>query len=88
MTSGVENALNFGSVNLGSSAANVLVNAGINATNNIGYSEVGLDSFIQIDLNGDGAYNATDDVQIQIIGAAGTLAGVQYSAAADTFTTV
>jgi len=88
MSTGVEAALNFGGVNLGGSAANVTVNAGISATNNIGYTESGGNSVIQIDLNGDGAYNASDDVQITITGGAAGLAGLQYTAASDTFVTV
>lgn len=82
-TSAIENTLKVGGVNLGTSAADVLVGTALSATSNVAFIAAagGTPAALQFDLNGDGVYTAGTDFAITLTGAT----SVTYNAAADVF---
>lgn len=76
-TSDIEALLKIGGVNLGTTTANQAVGTAINGQNNVAFTGGAL----QFDLNGDGVFNATDDLSITLTG----VASVTYNAANDYF---
>lgn len=76
-TSDIEALLKIGGVNLGTTTANQAVGTAINGQNNVAFTGGAL----QFDLNGDGAFNAADDLSITLTG----VATVTYNAANDYF---
>lgn len=70
---------------LASLTADTAIGTALNNTNNIRTTDAanGLDLLVQIDLNGDGVYSATDDFQITLQGHAGNT--LTYVAAQDHF---
>lgn len=78
-SSDVESQLVIGGANLGTTTANQAVGATINGQNNVAFDAA--NDTLQFDLNGDGAFNAADDFQIQLTG----VNSVNYNAASDFF---
>lgn len=76
-SSDIEAKLVIGGTNLGTTMANQAVGATINGQNNVAFSG----GFLQFDVNGDGAFNAADDLQIALAG----VTSVTYNAANDYF---
>lgn len=90
-----DNLLKVGGSTLGtlpSGGAPVALTGTFNITpaglTNVIYVEVGADSLLRFDLNGDGVYTQTDDFAIVLTGAAATLAGATYNPTTDVFTFV
>lgn len=85
-TSAFEGLLKSGGTVLGASAGNINIHGTtLSATTNIAAAQAANNMVVQIDLNGDGAYNATDDYQITLVGT-GTDDTLVYNAATDVFT--
>jgi len=83
-SSALEALLKSGGTVLGSSAADVNIHGTtLSATTNIAAAQAGGNMVLQIDLNGDGSYNAANDYQITLVGT-GTNDTLVYNAAADT----
>lgn len=79
------NALKIGGKDLGDvSKGKVSVGSNIDADNSVAFVKDGGKQFLQIDLNGDGQFNAAQDFQIEIVGTT-TIKGVVYNAKTDTF---
>lgn len=85
-TSAFEGLLKSGGTVLSASSANVNIHGTtLSATTNIAATQTANNMVVQIDLNGDGAYNAADDYQITLVGT-GTDDTLVYNAATDVFT--
>lgn len=85
-TSAFEGLLKSGGTVLSAATANVNIHGTtLSATTNIAATQAGGNMVVQIDLNGDGAYNAADDYQITLVGT-GTDDTLVYNAATDVFT--
>ena len=85
-TSAFEGLLKSGGTVLSAATANVNIHGtALSSTTNIAASQAGGNMVVQIDLNGDGAYNAADDYQITLVGT-GTDDTLVYKAATDVFT--
>ena len=84
LSSALEGLLKSGATLLSATSANITV-AGttISSTTNIAAAQAGGNMDIQFDLNGDGAYSATDDAQIRLVGT-GTDDTLVYNASTDT----
>lgn len=85
-TSAFEGLLKSGGTVLSAATGNVNIHGtALSSTTNIAAAQAAGNMVVQIDLNGDGAYNATDDYQITLVG---TLANdtLVYNAATDVFT--
>lgn len=78
-TAAIENTLKVGGLNLGTSLANVVIGATLDATTNVAFDTVSKE--LKFDLNGDGVFTAGTDFAITLTGAA----SVTYNAAADVF---
>lgn len=84
--SAFEGLLKSGGVVLGSSASDITIaGTSLGATSNIAAAQASGNMVIQIDLNGDGAYVASDDYQITLVGT-GNNDTLVYKASADIFT--
>lgn len=77
-SSDIENTLKIGGVNLGTTTANQNVGAAINGQNNVAI----VGGALQFDVNGDGVFNAADDLSITLTGVNTT---ITYNAANDYF---
>lgn len=85
-TSAFEGLLKSGGTVLSAATGNVNIHGtALSSTTNIAATQTLGNMVVQIDLNGDGAYNAADDYQITLVG---TLANdtLVYNAATDVFT--
>lgn len=83
-TSALEGILKSGATLLSATTANINIHGTtLSATNNIAAAQAGGNMVVQIDLNGDGAYTATDDYQVTLVGT-GTNDTLVYNAASDT----
>lgn len=79
------NALKIGDQVLGDvNKGKVAVGSTIDANNSVAFVTEGGKQFLQIDLNGDGKFNAGQDFQIEIVGT-NTIKGVVFNAKTDTF---
>ena len=76
-SSDIEGKLLIGGVNLGTTAANQAVGATINGQNNVAFAT----NVLMFDVNGDGAFDAANDLQIALAG----VTSVTYNAAGDFF---
>lgn len=84
LSSALEGLLKSGATLLSATAANINISGTtISATTNIAAAQAGGNMDLQFDLNGDGAYSATDDAQIRLIGT-GTDDTLVYIASTDT----
>lgn len=80
-----EGLLKVSNVTAAATGANfTLVGAAFGATTNIRAVDGGNNTLFQIDLNGDGAYTASSDFQVEILGLANNT--LNYIAATDVFT--
>ena len=84
LSSALEGLLKSGATLLSATSANITV-AGttISSTTNIAAAQAGGNMDIQFDLNGDGAYSATNAAQIRLVGT-GTDDTLVYNASTDT----
>lgn len=79
------NALKIGGQALESvNKGKVAVGSTIDANNSVAFVTEGDKQFLQVDLNGDGKFNADQDFQIEIVGT-NTIKGVVFNAKTDTF---
>lgn len=85
LTSTLEGLLKSGGTLLSATTGNINIHGtALSATTNVAAAQAGGNMVLQFDLNGDGAYAATDDAQITLVGT-GTDDTLVYNAANDYF---